>query len=55
MRKAFDKIDFHGTVRIGEGERDEAPMLYIGEEVGARKEAALSLSLLTLLGNHYMR
>lgn len=35
MRKAFDSIRFRGTVVIGEGERDEAPMLYIGEKVGA--------------------
>ncbi|MBC61129.1 MAG: fructose-bisphosphatase class II [Zetaproteobacteria bacterium] len=34
MRKAFDTIDFHGVVKIGEGERDKAPMLYIGEKVG---------------------
>ena len=45
MRRAFDKIDFHGTVRIGEGERDEAPMLYIGEEVGARKPGSTKLDL----------
>jgi fructose-1,6-bisphosphatase II len=35
MRKAFDAIDIRGTVVIGEGERDEAPMLFIGETVGA--------------------
>src|ERR1700754_4235078 len=35
MRKAFNDLPISGTVRIGEGERDEAPMLYIGEEVGA--------------------
>lgn len=35
MRARFDKIDIRGTVVIGEGERDEAPMLYIGEKVGA--------------------
>ena len=35
MRKAFDAIDIDGTVVIGEGEMDEAPMLYIGEKVGA--------------------
>ena len=35
MRRAFDTIDIRGTVVIGEGERDEAPMLYIGERVGA--------------------
>ena len=34
MRRAFDTIDIRGTVVIGEGERDEAPMLYIGEKVG---------------------
>jgi fructose-1,6-bisphosphatase II len=34
MRLAFDHIDICGTVVIGEGERDEAPMLYIGERVG---------------------
>src|SRR5690606_1521238 len=35
MRKAFDQVLIRGTVVIGEGERDEAPMLYIGERVGA--------------------
>ncbi len=35
MRRAFDNIDMRGTVVIGEGERDEAPMLFIGETVGA--------------------
>jgi fructose-1,6-bisphosphatase II len=35
MRLAMDEIEMHGTIVIGEGERDEAPMLYIGEEVGA--------------------
>jgi len=34
MRKAFDAIGIDGTVVIGEGEMDEAPMLYIGEKVG---------------------
>ncbi len=34
MRKAFDTLDIDGTVVIGEGERDEAPMLFIGEKVG---------------------
>ena len=35
MRMAFDAMDLRGTVVIGEGERDEAPMLFIGERVGA--------------------
>jgi fructose-1,6-bisphosphatase class II len=34
MRKAMDKIAMDGTIVIGEGERDEAPMLFIGEKVG---------------------
>lgn len=34
MRKALNKVDIEGTVVIGEGELDEAPMLYIGEKVG---------------------
>jgi len=35
MRRAFDSVQIRGTVVIGEGERDEAPMLYIGEKIGA--------------------
>src|SRR5262245_12425777 len=35
MRKAFETLQICGTVVIGEGERDEAPMLFIGEKVGA--------------------
>jgi fructose-1,6-bisphosphatase class II len=38
MRKAFDAIDISGEIVIGEGERDEAPMLFIGEKVGAGGE-----------------
>lgn len=35
MRKAFDELEISGTIVIGEGEMDEAPMLYIGEKVGS--------------------
>lgn len=35
MRAALNQLDYDGTVVIGEGERDEAPMLYIGEKVGS--------------------
>jgi len=35
MREALNQLPFDGTVVIGEGERDEAPMLYIGEKVGS--------------------
>lgn len=45
MRKAFDVIRMDGTVVIGEGERDEAPMLYIGEKVGTKSDDAPSLDI----------
>ena len=35
MRRVMDTVPIDGTIVIGEGERDEAPMLYIGEKVGA--------------------
>jgi fructose-1,6-bisphosphatase II len=38
MRRAMDETDLAGTIVIGEGERDEAPMLYIGEQVGKHGE-----------------
>ena len=34
MRNMFDTVNIDGVVVIGEGEKDEAPMLYIGEEIG---------------------
>ena len=39
MRKALDTVPIDGTIVIGEGERDEAPMLYIGEKVGMAHKA----------------
>ena len=36
MRNTFDKVPFDGRVAIGEGERDEAPMLFIGEQLGSQ-------------------
>lgn len=44
MRKAMDEADLSGTIVIGEGERDEAPMLYIGEKVG-NAEAAVNIDI----------
>jgi len=38
MRRTFDEVEMAGTIVIGEGERDEAPMLYIGERVGIADE-----------------
>ena len=34
MRKTFDDVEISGQIVIGEGERDKAPMLFIGEQVG---------------------
>jgi len=50
MRDALNSIEFDGTVVIGEGERDEAPMLYIGEKVGKGGSARLDLALDPLEG-----
>ena len=44
MRKAMDEADMSGTIVIGEGERDEAPMLFIGEQVG-NSDAAVSVDI----------
>ena len=38
MRSELNKLDFKGTIVIGEGERDKAPMLFIGEKVGTNKD-----------------
>lgn len=45
MRRAFDTVRMDGTVVIGEGERDEAPMLYIGEKVGTKADDAPALDI----------
>lgn len=45
MRKAFDSVRIDGTVVIGEGERDEAPMLYIGEKVGFKASDAPEIDI----------
>jgi fructose-1,6-bisphosphatase class II len=45
MRKAFDSVRIDGTVVIGEGERDEAPMLYIGERVGRKTEDSPAIDI----------
>src|SRR6266516_3180412 len=45
MRHALDGVNMHGVVVIGEGEKDEAPMLYIGEEVGNGTPPELDVSV----------
>ncbi len=50
MRIALNAMDIEGTVVIGEGERDEAPMLYIGEKVGSGKGPKIDIALDPLEG-----
>jgi len=50
MRRALNVLDIDGTVVIGEGERDEAPMLYIGEKVGTGKGPKVDIALDPLEG-----
>jgi len=50
MRRALNDLAIRGTVVIGEGERDEAPMLYIGEEVGSGKGPEIDVALDPLEG-----
>lgn len=50
MRIALNGMDIDGTVVIGEGERDEAPMLYIGEKVGTGKGPKIDIALDPLEG-----
>jgi len=50
MRAALNALAIKGRVVMGEGERDEAPMLYIGEEVGSGKGPALDIALDPLEG-----
>jgi fructose-1,6-bisphosphatase II / sedoheptulose-1,7-bisphosphatase len=50
MRSAFNDVDFKGRIVIGEGERDEAPKLYVGEEVGTGKGPDIDIALDPLEG-----
>jgi fructose-1,6-bisphosphatase II / sedoheptulose-1,7-bisphosphatase len=50
MRQALNSLSIDGTVVIGEGERDEAPMLFIGERVGNRKGPKIDIALDPLEG-----
>jgi fructose-1,6-bisphosphatase II len=45
MRNRFNTIDFSGTVVIGEGEKDKAPMLFTGEKVGIGKKLVMDLAI----------
>ncbi len=50
MRSMLDSVECRGTVVIGEGERDEAPMLYIGEKVGSGNGPEIEIALDPLEG-----
>ncbi|MDG1859214.1 MAG: class II fructose-bisphosphatase [Emcibacteraceae bacterium] len=50
MRDEFNQLDIKGRIVIGEGERDEAPMLYIGEEVGTGNGPEIDIALDPLEG-----
>lgn len=52
MRAVFDTVQINGTVVIGEGEMDEAPMLYIGEKVGTGVEPAVDVAVDPLEGTN---
>lgn len=52
MRRALSDIDISGTIVIGEGERDEAPMLYIGEEVGTGNGPKVEIAVDPLEGTN---
>ena len=45
MRRMFDTLNVDGVVVIGEGEMDEAPMLYIGERIGKASEGSPKLDI----------
>src|SRR5438094_993022 len=50
MRRELNKLPIHGTIVIGEGERDEAPMLFIGETVGNKNGPAVDIAVDPLEG-----
>ncbi|CAM3765727.1 class II fructose-bisphosphatase [Alicyclobacillus pomorum] len=54
MREMFDTVQMDGTVVIGEGEMDEAPMLYIGERVGSGTDEAVDVAVDPLEGTNIL-
>ncbi len=54
MRNELNKINMKGTIVIGEGEMDEAPMLYIGEKVGLKNGQELDIALDPLEGTNFV-
>ena len=54
MRKNLNKLDIDGKVVIGEGELDEAPMLYIGEKLGTGKGPSIDIAVDPLEGTNFV-
>ena len=54
MRNELNKIDMNGKIVIGEGELDEAPMLYIGENVGTKNGPELDIAVDPLEGTNFV-
>ena len=54
MRLEFNKMDIDGTIVIGEGEMDEAPMLFIGEKVGTKKGQKIDIAVDPLEGTNFV-
>ena len=54
MRDEFNKINMNGKIVIGEGEMDEAPMLYIGEKVGTKNGPKLDIAVDPLEGTNFV-
>ena len=53
MRNELNRIDIKGEIVIGEGELDEAPMLYIGEKVGTKNGPELDIAVDPLEGTNF--
>ena len=53
MRDQLNKIDMIGNIVIGEGEMDEAPMLYIGEKIGTKKGQEIDIAIDPLEGTNF--
>ncbi len=54
MRKEFNKINMDGKIVIGEGEMDEAPMLFIGEKVGTKEGQKIDIAVDPLEGTNFV-
>ncbi|MCV9388756.1 class II fructose-bisphosphatase [Reichenbachiella ulvae] len=54
MRKAFDSAEIDAVVRVGEGEKDEAPMLYVGETLGTGKGESVDIAVDPVEGTRLM-